>query len=148
MAPDVLLVEDSRTTAELFVFAFEANKSGATVQVVRDGVEALDFLLGGATRSESDRNALPRLLLLDLHMPRLDGIEVLKRLRADERTRFLPVVFFSSSDDEADEHEAYRLGADGYVCKPVGFEEFRAAIARIECAWLKARGGPHRRPPR
>jgi two-component system response regulator len=145
-APDVLLVEDSRTTAELFVFVFEASKSGATIQVVRDGVEALDFLLGGATQSEGARNTLPRLLLLDLHMPRLDGIEVLKRLRADERTRSLPVVFFSSSDDESDEREAYRLGADGYVCKPVGFEEFRATIAQIESTWLKARGTPHLPP--
>lgn len=137
-APDILLVEDSPTSAELFVFALEANQSGATIQIVRDGVQALDFLLGGATPSGSACNALPRLVLLDIHMPRLDGFQVLERLRADERTRFLPVVILSSSDKESDRREAYRLGANGCISKPMGFKDSCEAIAQLEREWLGA----------
>ena len=136
IAPDILLAEDSPTTAELFVCALEANKSAATIQVVRDGVEVLDFLLGDATRPESMRKALPRLVLLDLHMPRLGGLEVLQRLRADERTRLLPVVILSASERESDELDAYRLGANGYIRKPTGFRESCETIAQIERDWL------------
>jgi CheY-like chemotaxis protein len=141
-APDILLVEDSPTSAELFVFALEANQSSATIQVVRDGVEALDFLLDGdgAARSGSTSNALPRLVLLDLHMPRLDGFQVLERLRADERTRLLPVVILSSSDQESDKREAYRLGANGYISTPVGFKNSCEIIAQLEREWLGAAG--------
>jgi len=145
-APDILLAEDSPTTAELFVFALEANQSGATIHVVRDGVEALDFLLGGVTLSESAHNALPRLVLLDLYMPRLGGFEVLERLRADERTQILPVVILSSSDQESDKREAYRLGANGYIQKPVGFKDSCEAIARLERDWLRADLAPQHLP--
>lgn len=137
-APDILLVEDSRTTAELFTFALKANKSSATIHAVHDGVEALEFLLGDASKSDGAHNPLPRLVLLDLHMPRLGGFEVLQRLRADERTRLLPVLILSSSDEESDRREAQRLGANGYIAMPVGFEESCAAIARVERDWLKA----------
>jgi CheY-like chemotaxis protein len=143
-APDILLVEDSSTTAELFVFALKANKSGATIQIARDGVDALDMLLGDATRSGSV--PLPRLLLLDLHMPRLDGFEVLERLRADERTRLLPVVVYTSCDLESDRLEALRRGANGYVHKPVGFKDACAAIAQIERDWLMT-GAASQNPP-
>lgn len=135
-APDILIAEDSSTTAELFVYALRANKSGASIQVVRDGVEVLDFLFGDVTQPESMGRALPRLVLLDLHMPRLGGFEVLERLRADERARGLPVVILSSSDRDSDEHEAYRLGANGYVKKPRGFKETCGTIAQIERDWL------------
>lgn len=147
-APDILLVEDSPTSAELFVFALEANQSSATIQVVRDGVEALDFLLDGdgAVRSGSTSNALPRLVLLDLHMPRLDGFQVLERLRADERTRLLPVVILSSSDQESDKREAFRLGANGYISTPVGFKNSCEIIARLEREWLGAAAAPQLPP--
>jgi CheY-like chemotaxis protein len=137
-APDILLIEDSPTTAELFAFALEFNKSAATVQVVDDGVKALDLLLGGATQSTGARCVLPRLVLLDLHMPRMDGFEVLKRLRADERTRLLPVVVYSSSDQESDQREAYRLGANDFIGKPVGYEAFCETVAQLERSWLRA----------
>jgi two-component system response regulator len=137
-APDILLVEDSPTSAELFVFALEANESDATIQIVRDGVEALAFLLGDASSSGSARNPLPRLVLLDLYMPRLNGFEVLERLRADERTRLLPVVILSSSDNESVKREAYRLGANGCVSKPTGFKNSCEIIAELERDWLKA----------
>lgn len=135
-APDILLVEDSPTTAELFVFALQYNKSSATIQVVRDGVEALDILLGDAISPESAR-ALPRVILLDLFMPRVDGFEVLQHLRAHERTRLLPVVVYSSSDQESDRREAFRLGANDYLYKPVGFKDCCEAIARLERDWLR-----------
>jgi len=137
-APDILLVQDSATTAELFVLALKANKSRATIQVAHDGMEALDLLLSGATRPAGDRNALPRVVLLDLHMPKLDGFEVLQRLRADERTRLLPVVILSSSTQESDKREACRLGANGYISNPVGFKASCDLIARLELEWLRA----------
>jgi CheY-like chemotaxis protein len=145
-APDILLVEDSPTTAELFMFALKANKSGTTIQIARDGVEALDMLLDDATPSGSARVPLPRLLLLDLHMPKLDGFEVLERLRADERTRLLPVVVYTSSDLESDRLEALRRGANGYVHKPLGFKDACAAIAQIERDWLNT-GAASQNPP-
>jgi len=112
---------------------------------VRDGVQALDVLLGDTTPSETAR-ALPRLVLLDLFMPRIDGFEVLQRLRAHERTRLLPVVVYSSSDQESDQREAYRLGADGYIHKPVGFKDCCEIIARLEREWLRADAAPRHRP--
>jgi len=137
-APDILLVEDSPTMAELFMFALEANKSVATVKVVRDGVEALDFLLGEAGhQSGSGCKALPGLVLLDIHLERISGFEVLARLRADERTRLLPVVILSSSDQESDKHECFRLGANSYIQKPLGFKNSCDTIARLESDWLK-----------
>lgn len=141
-APDILLVEDSPTSVELFVFALEFNQSSTTLQVARDGVEALDILLGAAAESESARCVLPRLVLLDLHMPRIGGLEVLARLRADERTRRLPVVIYSSSYQESDQREAFRLGADGYLQKPVGFADSCALIAQLERDWLRAGAAP------
>lgn len=133
---DILLVEDSPTTAELFVFALKSIKSAATIQVVRDGVEALDLLLGDGTEAESAQRVLPRLVLLDLHMPKVNGFEVLERLRASERTRRLPVVVYSSSDQESDQTEVFRLGADGYIRKPAGYKDFRDTIAQLERDWL------------
>ncbi|MBW8831802.1 MAG: response regulator [Burkholderiales bacterium] len=137
-ALDVLLVEDSPTTAELFVFSLKSIKSAATIHVVRDGVEALDLLLGGATEDESALHVLPRLVLLDLHMPRVNGFEVLQHLRANERTRRLPVVVYSSSDQESDRREVFRLGADGYIRKPAGYKDFRETVAQLERDWLRA----------
>jgi len=136
-APDILLIEDSPTTAELFRFALKSNKSASTVQILNDGLEAIELLLGDSPTASGSRT-LPRLVLLDLHMPRLDGFEVLKRLRADERTRGLSIVVYSSSDEEADQREAHRLGADGYIRKPAGYENFCKAVAEIESAWLRS----------
>jgi len=133
-APDILLVEDSPTLADLFVFALQANKSCATIQIVHDGAAVLDLLLGEKNRAEC---ALPRVLLLDLHIPRMDGLEVLERLRADERTRLLPVLIYSASDRESDRSDALRQGANAYVRKPVGFKDACAVIARIEHDWLQ-----------
>jgi two-component system response regulator len=136
-APDILLVEDSRTTAELFVLALRANKSRASIQIARDADDALRRLLGDDADPEGASRPLPRLVLLDLHLPRLDGLEVLERLRADARTRHLPVLIYSASDLDSDRSEALRRGASGYVYKPVGFQDACAAIADLERDWLE-----------
>jgi len=141
---DILLVDDSESDIDLFLIAHEENKSGAIVRVARDGVEAVNLLLGGNDACGEAMEGLPRLVLLDLNMPRLNGFEVLARLRADERTRLLPVVIFSSSDQKSDEREARRLGANGYVCKPAGFEKLRAVLAQLERDWL-GQSSPHPR---
>jgi len=137
-APDILLVEDNPNDADLVMIAHRLNKSAYTIQVVRDGVAALDFLLGGGTGSERAQQPLPRLVLLDLHLPRLNGFEVLERLRADERTRLLPVIIFSSSEQESDVSKSHRLGANGYLRKPSNFQTLREILTQIERDWLKA----------
>lgn len=137
-ALDVLLAEDSQTTAELYLYAIESSMTGVTTRVVRDGVEALDFLLGGAPQVDNICNILPRLVLLDLHMPKVSGLEVLERLRANKRTQSLPIVILSASIERADEQEAYRLGASGYVRKPSTFSESCKTIANIVREWLPA----------
>lgn len=134
--PDILLIEDSPTNAELFAMALKINKSKATARIAHDGTEALDLLLGAAPCGGTC--ALPRLVILDIHLPRLDGFQVLDRLRADERTRLLPVIVYSSSDMDLDRREAFRRGANGYVRKPMGFKDACEAIARIEHLWLGA----------
>jgi two-component system response regulator len=137
---DILLIEDSPTTAELFAFALRANKSRATLRIVPDAEAALALLeaqpTGGAAAS------LPRLLVLDLHLPGLDGLELLERLRSSERTRHLPVVIYSASDLPSDRAEALRRGASGFVRKPGGFKDACAAIAGIEQDWLGAEVAP------
>jgi len=129
-APDILVVEDSPSYAKLMALAHAHIHSAFTMQLVRDGVEALDCLLGG------DAATLPQLLLLDLHSPRMSGFEVLKRLRAHERTRLLRVVVFSASDEASDEGESLRLGADGFIRKPVGFENLGKTLIQLELDWL------------
>jgi len=140
-APDILLVEDNPDDAELVIIAHRLNNSPYTIKVVRNGVEAVDFLLGGSTGPESARHTLPRLVLLDLNLPLLDGFEVLERLRADERTRLLPVVIFSSSEQESDRRESYRLGANGYLRKPPNFDLLRETLIQLERDWMKADPG-------
>ncbi|GLQ90102.1 response regulator [Dyella flagellata] len=133
-APDILLIDDSPTTADLFKYALRANKSQTTVQAVHDSEAALEMLLGGNPTSPT---ALPQLILLDMHLPRVDGLEVLAQLRADERTRQIPVLIYSGADAEAVEAEVMHHGASGYLCKPAEFREICAMIKRIEQQWLK-----------
>jgi CheY-like chemotaxis protein len=135
MTKVILLVEDNASDEKLTLLAFR--KCGVVHQmvVVRDGAEALDYLL--ATGTPADRDAIvPDLVLLDLKMPRVDGLEVLRRLRADERTRTLPVVILTASNEEADVRRSYELGANAYVRKPVDFTEFSAAAKTLAAMWL------------
>jgi len=110
--------------------------------VVRDGVEALDYLFGTGIHAGRDTSLLPALVLLDLKLPRIDGLEVLRRLRADPRTRLVPVVILTSSDEDEDRLQSYSLGANSYVRKPVDFDEFVRAAGQLGLYWLLLNSPP------
>lgn len=132
----ILLVEDNPDDEALTLRAFKKNNIGNDVVVARDGVEALDFLFGTGAYAGRDTGQMPELILLDLKLPRLDGLEVLRRLRADNRTKLLPVVILTSSKEEQDLVNGYSLGANSYVRKPVDFTEFIESVRQLGLYWL------------
>ncbi|MBN1661856.1 MAG: response regulator [Anaerolineae bacterium] len=132
----ILLVEDNPDDELLTVRALRKNRILNDVVVAHDGVEALDYLFGEGEYAGRDTSLMPQVVLLDLRLPRLDGLEVLRRLRADERTRLLPVVVLTSSDEEKDIVESYRIGSNSYIRKPVHFEQFSEAIRQLGLYWL------------
>lgn len=138
MATDrpILLVEDNPDDEALTLRAFSKNRIANQVIVARDGVEALDYLFGSGAHAGRDLSTIPAVVLLDLKLPRIDGLEVLRRIRADERTRLLPVVILTTSKEQQDIFEAYSLGANSYVRKPVDFEKFIYAVGQIGLYWL------------
>ena len=135
MRKSILLVEDNPDDAALTVRALKKNHLMNDITVVHDGVQALDYLYGQGAFEGRDTREMPQLVLLDLKLPMLDGIDVLKRLRADERTRLLPVVILTSSNEEQDRLNAYGYGANSYVRKPVDFAAFVAAAAQLGLYW-------------
>jgi len=132
----ILLVEDNPDDEALTLHALETNKIGNQVVVARNGVEALDYLFGTGPHAGRDTNSLPTVVLLDIKLPKIDGLEVLRRIRADERTRLLPVVLLTSSNEEEDRLRGYRLGANSYVRKPVDFDDFVQAAGQLGLYWL------------
>ena len=130
----ILLVEDNPKDEALTLRALKKANIANTVAVAHDGVEALDYLF--AAGADGSRNPLPQLILLDLKLPKLDGHEVLKRIRGDERTQLLPVVILTTSVEDRDRFEGYRLGANSYVRKPVDFSEFAQAVGQLGLYWL------------
>jgi len=132
----ILLVEDNPRDEALTLRALKKSNIVNEVVVARDGVEALDYLFGTGTYSERDMTMMPQLVLLDLKLPKVDGLQVLQRIRADERTRRLPVVVFTSSSEEEDLMNSYNLGANSYVRKPVDFEQFLEATRQLGLYWL------------
>ncbi len=138
MATDrpILLVEDNPDDEALTLRAFKKNNIANQVVVARDGVEALDYLFGTGSHSERDTNVMPAVVLLDLKLPRVDGLEVLRRIRANDRTRLLPVVVLTTSKEQQDIYEAYSLGANSYIRKPVDFEKFIHAVGQLGLYWL------------
>lgn len=132
----ILLVEDNPDDEALTLRAFSKNKISNPVVVARDGVEALDYLFSTGTFSTRDPAAMPAVILLDLKLPRIDGLEVLRRIRASERTALLPVVVLTTSKEHQDISEAYRLGANSYIRKPVDFERFIHAVGQLGLYWL------------
>lgn len=132
----ILLVEDNPNDEALTLRALKKNNIGNYVFVVRDGVEALDFLFCRNAYAHRDPHDMPQLILLDLKLPRVDGLEVLRRLRADRRTRMLPVVILTSSNEEQDMVEGYKSGANSYVRKPVDFTQFLEAVRHLGLYWL------------
>lgn len=132
----ILLVEDNPRDEALTLRALKRSNILNEVVVARDGVEALDYLFGTGAQAGTDTTVIPQLVLLDLKLPKVDGLEVLRRLRADERTKRLPVVVFTSSSEEEDMVSSYSLGANSYVRKPVEFEEFLEATKQLGLYWL------------
>lgn len=142
MTKVILLVEDNPDDELLTLRALERSHIVNEVRVVRDGAEALDYLFATGPYLGRDVNALPQVVLLDLRLPRIDGLEVLRRLRADARTRLLPVVILTSSDEERDIVDSYRLGANSYIRKPVDFARFSEAVSQLGLYWLLLNQGP------
>ena len=132
----ILLVEDNPDDEALTLRALKKNNIGNNLMVVRDGAEALEFLFCTGAFANRDRNDRPQVILLDINLPKVDGLEVLRRIRADESTRFLPVVILTSSKEEQDMLKSYILGANSYVRKPVDFSEFIEAVRQLGLYWL------------
>jgi two-component system response regulator len=131
---DILLVEDNPNDAELTLRALRKTDIGARLAIARDGAEALEYLLGG--------RPMPKVVFLDLKLPKIDGMEVLRRIRADERTHSIPVVVLTSSQEERDITECYRLGVNSYVVKPVEFDKFYKAVGELGLYWLVLNKSP------
>ena len=132
----ILLVEDNADDEALTLRALKKNNIGNKVFIVRDGAEALDFLFCAGIYADRDPREMPQVTLLDLKLPKVDGLEVLRRLRADERTHLLPIVILTSSNEEKDVVAGYQLGANSYVRKPVDFIEFLEAARQLGLYWL------------
>jgi two-component system, response regulator len=142
----ILLVEDNESDEQLTIHALKKSAVVERITVARDGEEALDYLFGTGTHRGRDVGDLPAVVLLDLNLPKIGGLHVLRRIRADERTKRLPVVVLTSSDEEEDVIDSYDLGANAYVRKPVDFEEFAIAARAVGVFWLSlnetaSRGG-------
>jgi CheY-like chemotaxis protein len=133
---DVLLVEDNALDAELTIRALKKGNFNNKLLWVKDGVEALEFIDAKGAYESRDSRELPRLILLDLKMPRLNGIDVLRSLKGNARTHAIPIVVMTSSSQDRDLNECYQLGVNGYVAKPIGFAELTDAVARIGMYWL------------
>jgi two-component system, response regulator len=133
---EILLVEDNETDAELTIRALKRKNLTNKLVWVKDGAEALEFLFATGPYSDRSKEGLPRLILLDLRMPKVDGLEVLQRIKADEKTRKIPVVVLTSSKEDKDIVESYKLGVNSYVSKPVEFDEFTQAISTLGLYWM------------
>jgi two-component system, response regulator len=138
----ILLVEDNPDDEALTVRALKKNNIGNRIFVVRDGAEALDFLFCTNTYAERDPYDMPQLILLDIKLPKMDGLEVLRRLRADKRTQLLPVVILTSSREEQDLIEGYKSRVNSYIRKPIDFTQFVEAIRQLGLYWLGLNAAP------
>jgi CheY-like chemotaxis protein len=133
---EVLLVEDNPRDGELALRALKKRNLANHLVWVKDGAEALEYLFGASSEGQRAINHVPKVILLDLKLPKVDGLEVLRRLKSDERTRHIPVVVLTSSREEQDIVESYRLGVNSYIVKPVEFENFSEAVAQLGLYWL------------
>lgn len=137
-AVDLLLVEDNANDVELILRAFTKHHLTTNVFVVRDGAEALEFLYADGPFASRQGEAPPKAILLDLKLPKVDGLDVLRRIKSDEQTRLIPVVVLTSSHESWDVLESYRLGANSYIVKPVDFDQFVKAVLSLGVYWLQS----------
>jgi CheY-like chemotaxis protein len=133
---EILLVEDNPRDVDLTLRAMKKRNLANQVHVVRDGAEALEFIFAEGPYAQRDVNDRPKVILLDLKLPKVDGLEVLRRVKADERTRIIPVVVLTSSSEERDMVESYRLGVNSYITKPVDFDKFLDCVGELGLYWL------------
>ena len=139
---EVLLVEDNETDAELTIRALKRKNLANNLVWVKDGEEALEFIFANGRYSEREIQDLPKLVLLDLRMPKVDGMEVLRWIKADERTSKIPIVVLTSSKEDEDIVESYNLGVNSYVSKPVEFDEFTEAVSTLGLYWMLLNKSP------
>lgn len=133
---EILLVEDNPTDAELTIRALKKKNLANKLVWVKNGAEALDFLFATGEYADRSKEDLPKLVLLDLRMPKVDGLEVLQKIKTDERTRKIPVVILTSSKEDEDIVKSYKLGVNSYVSKPVEFDEFTKAVSTLGLYWI------------
>ena len=133
---EILLVEDNVNDAELTIRAMKKNKLANKIIHLKDGAEALDYMFGEGFYAGRNTDYKPKVILLDLKMPKVDGIEVLRAIKSDERTKSIPVVVLTSSNEDPDVKTCYELGANSYIVKPVGFENFTRVVAQLELYWV------------
>ena len=143
----ILLVEDNRDDVDLTLRAFRKANVANRIEVARDGAEALDFLFGTGAYAGRDVSHTPQVVLLDLKLPRLSGIEVLQRIRGDRRTKLTPVVILTSSKEEQDRIRGYSLGANSYICKPVDMLQFTESVKQLGLYWFVLNEPPPWLPP-
>ena len=141
---EIILVEDNPADVEMTLAALKDHYFANKVHVLKDGAEALSFIMNNVDcRPGHAGNHQPKVILLDLKLPKIDGLEVLRRIRSDERTKAVPVVILTSSNEERDRIEGYKLGVNSYVVKPVDFVEFARAVKEIGCYWLLMNKPPY-----
>ncbi len=133
---EILLVEDNLNDIELALHALKKNNLANRIHVVRDGAEALEFIFCTGKYAQRSIDSPPKVILLDLKLPKVDGLEVLKKIKSDSRTRTIPVVMLTSSREERDIVESYQLGANSYIVKPVDFAQFTEAVRSLEFYWV------------
>ena len=139
---DIILVEDNPSDAELALDSLQTEGLADSVKVLRDGQEALDYFFGEGKYAGRDLSDRPKVILLDLKLPKVDGLDVLRRLRADDRTRTLPIVVLTSSNEHRDRVRSYALGVNSYVVKPVEFDKFAKAVSKIGLYWVRMNRPP------
>jgi CheY-like chemotaxis protein len=141
---EIILVEDNPADVEMTLAALKERNLANKVHVLKDGAEALAYIINNVDcRLEQAGEHCPKVILLDLKLPKVDGLEVLRRIRADDRTKSVPVVILTSSNEERDRIEGYKLGVNSYVVKPVDFDDFARAVAEIGCYWVLMNKPPY-----
>ena len=141
-AIEILLVEDSREDAEITLRAFKKQNLFNKIQVVEDGEQALEYIFGTGAYNERNINCRPKVILLDLKLPKMGGLEVLRKIRADDQTKLIPVVVLTSSQEEKDIMESYKLGVNSYITKPVDFNKFMGTVSELGLYWLLLNKSP------